>query len=71
MQEPRKQRKGFDFYKRFCVRCGNIFKTTGKFSTICPKCIIPCGRGKVKPIRSPQRAPRISPSPSNLIKGKK
>lgn len=25
-------------YKRFCIRCGEIFATSGRFSKICDRC---------------------------------
>ena len=29
---------GFSHYSRRCIRCDNIYKTTGKYSRICPEC---------------------------------
>jgi len=33
-------------FKRFCIRCGKLFRPTGRYAQICEKCKKPKGRGK-------------------------
>ena len=41
-----KQEERFKEYRRFCKRCGNIYRTFAKRSKLCDKCKIKYGRGK-------------------------